>query len=178
MHQNLSTVYQPHLIFMFGILILLAPTKSWSNINHTKYQDHVPSSRVSKIVVESREWDVIDFRVIPRHFSAHKLKDDHLRAMLIIINPRKVKKIILDNCIYLNGSGLEPLRKSTELKLIDLSCQGSFTCDPKISQAIVVPILSSILDQNDNSLKYIKFYDNWSYSNWRSEGAKSISHNI
>ena len=97
------------------------------------------------------------------------MKDGHLHAMLTVVNPQKVKAIKLSNCMRLEGSGLNPLRGSMSLKLIDLSCEGDYTGgrgytssqEPRISEANVLPILSSILDSSVDLLKYIKFPEKW-----------------
>jgi len=68
--------------------------------------------------------------------------------------------------IGITGSGLQPLIGSIVLEWIDLSLVGdhenpTITPEPPISVDLVVPILHSIVEREDNSLSHIQLPKKW-----------------
>ena len=77
-----------------------------------------------------------------------------------------LKTMKLTGCTRITGIGLEPLRGSTVLQQLDLSLVGYhenpiLDPEPSISEAVVLPILHSIIDANGNSLKFIHHPVKW-----------------
>ena len=76
-----------------------------------------------------------------------------------------VKALILTQCIHITGEGLEPLRGSENIEHIDLRViadnDGREGDDFKLSCCVVVPILHSIVDTTNNSLRDFYFPSNW-----------------
>ena len=131
-------------------------------------------SDVSKAIISSCEWDTLDFTDIEDSL-AHKLKDDDLHAVLTSINANQtLKKLKLTNCINIIGHGLEPLRQSNVLQLLDLSLVGKYEYygklhhtrnrglqRGKISHEAVLPIIDSIIACGRCALKYTVFPHLW-----------------
>jgi hypothetical protein len=89
---------------------------------------------------------------------SNKLTDNDIAGMLACINAvHKLKRLYLGNCNRLNGTALEPLRGSTYLERLDLSCGG--WC--KILQTVALPILDSIIDRQNHRLKHLQFPREW-----------------
>ena len=64
-------------------------------------------------------------------------------------------------CCGITGSGLEPIRESVVLERIDLSLVGdhedpNIYNEPAISAEVVIPILDSILNMENNSLIHVQ----------------------
>jgi len=139
---------------MFAIA-LSAPSSSW-NVNS------IPSN-VSKAIVSSQQWDVLDFEEVNTEL-ANKLTDDDISAILTCINAQDVlKRLKLCGCINIEGQGLNPLQGSSILEQIDISILGKHEnrdnndVKSKISVEAIAPILDSIISANGCSLKYIQF---------------------
>ena len=139
-----------------------APTTSWKN-NDLMHR----LSPISKAIVSSSEWDILDFMDIEKSL-ANRLLDDDISAVLQCINAHDVlKKLKLTGCIKITGQGLSPLRESVVLEQIDLSLLKKYE-DPMsarlqhvLSKEVVLPILDSIISTMGCSLKYILFPYSW-----------------
>jgi len=113
---------------------------------------------------------------------ASRLTDDHLKCILVNIDAKKNLKVLkLTHCTGITGSGLEPLRDSCSMELIDLSLLKLHECPPGkwqleegvmrlqndyseclLSEELVLPILDSFIEQGSQSaLKYIQFHKSW-----------------
>ena len=135
---------------------LSATSSSWK-----KEVDGEKLPTISKAIIAASDWDTLDFVDI-ENILAHKLKDDDLHAVLVCINSKHIlKKLKLTNCINIIGHGLEPLRQSNTLQLLDLSLVGKYDCPGKVhyneeghairnqqrhlmSYDVVLPIIESI----------------------------------
>jgi len=142
-------------------LAMTAPTSSW---RHSRWK-RPPSVASAAILSSTTKWESLDFGNI-ENILAGKLTDDDVCGILSCINA-KLKTLKLTGCVNITGSGLEPLRGSLVLQQIDLSLVGQHKCpviepDPSISEAAVLPILDSIIDTRDNSLKHIQLPVKWS----------------
>jgi hypothetical protein len=109
----------------------------------------------------------LDFSTIERDI-CEKLTDCDIYAVLLCINAqRTLKKLILTGCTNITGKGLEPLRGSSVLEMIDLSLVRKFQ-NPKsiegktaLSEEIVIPILQSIVDAEGCSLRHVNLHETW-----------------
>ena len=109
----------------------------------------------------------LDFAGIDSQLAA-RLNDDHLKCILSNIDAKhKLKVLKLTHCTGISGIGLEPIRGSQVLQLIDVSL-AKLHEPPKIvpqallSEGVVLPILDSILNQGEqSSLLHIQFYKSW-----------------
>ena len=141
---------------------LSAPSSSWkSDLIHR------PSS-FSAAILSASQWNILDFEDVEKEL-ANKLTDEDICVVLKYMNARDVlKKLKLCGCINITGHGLNPLKGSVVLEQIDISLAGKYN-DPsyclrsKISQAVVVPILDSIISSDGCSLKYIQLPLQWRY---------------
>ena len=149
----------------------------WKKMKREKIQ---PSPATKAIIfphssLQYNLWDEIDFGDIEPHLSC-RLSDDDVAAVLSCVNAvQKVKTLVLTNLINITGEGLSPLRCSAVIQRLDMTLcimecepgrdQGRlnrrYKDPPSLAKAIVVPILDSIIDQDNNSLKYIQFPNNW-----------------
>ena len=102
----------------------------------------------------------LDFSEIDKSL-ASRLTDDHIKTILVYINAKhKLKKLNLNGCINITGVGLEPLRDSVVLEVIDLSLVGQYECPnirpvPQISEMEVISILNSVVKADGSSLRYL-----------------------
>ena len=126
-----------------------------------------PSAFSKAIINASNEnWESTDFKDIQDIFDRNLTDDDIRWVLLAIDGVNKIKSLKLTNCVGITGSGLEPLAGSTVLKRIDLSLVGDYqnpTIDPEppISVSLVVPILNSIIEKEDNSLVHVHLPKKW-----------------
>ncbi|KAL7539461.1 hypothetical protein ACHAXR_009305, partial [Thalassiosira sp. AJA248-18] len=139
---------------MFAVA-MTAPSESWAKSNCERQ----PSSASKAIISSSSEkWDHLDFLDIEKGL-ARGLSDNDLCGILVCIDAvSKLKRLKLTGCVNITGHGLEPLSDSTVLEQIDLSLVGQHKTpviypEPLISEEAVFPILHSILDAEDSSLK-------------------------
>ena len=120
------------------------------------------NERSSAIV--GNQWDILDFGDIEEDLAA-KITDDDIQKMLLCIDAvNKLKQLKLTNCVNIAGAGLEPLRGSSVIEVIDLSLVAyhqnpSITPEPSISCDDVLPIL--ILDSVLESTQYFQFPAKW-----------------
>ena len=109
-------------------------------------------------------WATLDFGEIEKDLAA-KLSDSDISGVLRCIDAvNTVKKLRLTNCIGITGSGLEPLRNSRTVQIIDLSLVGDHESpvldpEPPLSCDATLPILRSILQ--NFCLKFIQFPKVW-----------------
>ena len=149
-------------------------SKSWAQDNFSigsKRQQTVAS------ILSSGVWDVLDFGDIEKSLVI-KLTEDDVHAVLKCISAQDVlKKLRLTGCVYITGQSLEVLRGSSTIEYIDLSLVNlhespeinepmiSSTSTvypmPSLSEEIVLPILESVIDADDNSLKMIMLPKKW-----------------
>ena len=125
------------------------------------------ASDMNHILTSSPElWETLDFADIEKSL-AEKLNDDDMCSILTAIGARANTKCLkITGCVNILGGGLSPLRGSTVLEQIDLSCVGEYeTPDlnpaPLISQQEVVPILDSIVRADGTSLAYLQLPKKW-----------------
>ena len=120
----------------------------------------------AKLIIGSTPVHAIDFGDCSARF-AFNLVDTDLDCILTsICAVDNLKEFKLTNCYRIIGHGLDPLRGSTLLKKIDLSLVDRFDVVSKdeggfISIEAVVPILLSILEAEQCSLKYVQFPAKW-----------------
>lgn len=115
------------------------------------------------------ESDTLDFSDNDKDL-ASKLTDGDISDILLSIDAVKRLKVLkLIGCNNISGIGLEPLRRSTILRQIDLStsvrapiadCQDIFSSNFPWSFALiedaVIPILDSIIAEKETSLKHVQ----------------------
>ena len=111
-------------------------------------------------------WEEIDFADVGSSL-AKRLTDDDIAGVLACVNSiHKVKTLKLTGCVNITGRGLEPLRGSAVLQQLDLSLVGKFE-DPKLIipplllERDVIPILDSLIDRENHSLKQLQLPKNW-----------------
>jgi len=125
-----------------------------------------PSVMSKSIVNAVESWDVVDFKDI-QDICGRTLTDNDIRLILLCIDGvNKIKSLKFTNCLEITGSGLQPLTGSTVLERIDLSLVGDYqnptiNPEPPISAELVVPILNSIVEREDNSLVHIQLPKKW-----------------
>mmetsp|Transcript_13245 Transcript_13245/g.28118 ORF Transcript_13245/g.28118 Transcript_13245/m.28118 type:complete len:447 (+) Transcript_13245:297-1637(+) len=144
-------------------LAITAPTSSWRTFSWKR-----PPSSVGSLILSSspNKWEILDFGDIEALLTG-KLTDDHVRGILECINAKDTLQTLkLTGCIHITGIGLHPLRGSDVLKQIDVSMVGQhehpvIEPDPKLSEAVVLPVVGSIIDTCDNSLKHIQLPEMW-----------------
>jgi len=130
----------------------------------TSHQPSIMSKAIANASVES--WEILDFKDMQDIFGRN-LTDDDVRWILLAIDAvNKIKSLKFTNCLEITGSGLQPLTGSTMLERIDLSLVGdhenpNITPEPPISVELVVPILNSIIERNDNVLVHVQFPKKW-----------------
>ena len=77
-----------------------------------------------------------------------------------------LKTLKLTGCVNITGSGLQILRVSTVIEQIDLSLVGqhespSIEREPMISEDIAIPILESIMEHDNSSLRHLQLPKLW-----------------
>ena len=109
-------------------------------------------SPISTAIVSASQWDILDFEEIEREL-ANKLADDDISEILKCINAHDVlKRLKLCGCINIIGHGLNPLRGSVVLELLDICFRSKsgkayfeYRDSTKISLEVTGPILESII---------------------------------
>ena len=127
---------------------------------------HQPSE-TSIAILTHHTWESIDFKDV-QQLHGRSLTDNDIRWVLLCIDAQnKTKSLKFTNCIGITGSGLEqPMRESVVLERIDLSLVGDHQVpnikpEPSISSWIVIPILESILNTENNSLIHVQLPKKW-----------------
>ena len=104
---------------------------------------------------------------------AGKLKDSNIRDILSIVDAvNNTKCIKLTGCTTIFGTGLSPLRGSVVLKQLDLGLVGQYQSpkldsEPLISEELVVPILTSIINAHNNTMTHLQLPHKWRSSKER-----------
>ena len=108
-------------------------------------------------------WETLDFGNIDgSNRLTRKLKDGGLHDILTIVDVvNNTKRIKLTRCFNVSGSGLSPLRNSILLKQLDMSVDDELYSPLSFSEEIVIPILTSIINTDGNSLVYLKLPQKW-----------------
>ena len=108
-------------------------------------------------------WEQLDLEHDIDTGLAAKITDDDIGAVLVCIDAKNTLKILqLRRCEEVVGHGLEPLRESVvleEFNYCDTYYGGIFI--RSISEAVVVPILESIIDTDGNNLRKVSLPSNW-----------------
>ena len=105
-----------------------------------------------------REWEVLDFGTIVR--LAWRLTDDDLAAVLIgIAGQSSVKRLVLTGCWEMTGRGLDPVRSSSVIEQLDMSC--GVSSSGSLSEDSVVPILHDIINAESCSLRQLQLPKKW-----------------
>lgn len=146
---------------------ITAPSSSWAMYELQRQ----PSPAGKAILLPFEEWSTFDFVEVGK-LVANKLTDDDIGAILSCIGAKhNLKKLKLTGCIDMFGFGLEPLRGSVALEQLDLSlvCQHESpdtVYHNNICYGAVLPVLESIINEDDTVLKHIQFPKKW--RRWRS----------
>jgi hypothetical protein len=159
---------------------LAAPSRALFSIALTIDENNNPPSEVEigYSSVAGSDWDTLDFGGIEKDLAV-RLSDDDISAVLQHIDAvNNVKRLMLTNCTKITGVGLEPLRGSTIIELVDLSLAADgenprFDIDPPISCETVLPILDSIITADTPcAIKHLQFPYKWR----RDRSAESAFH--
>ncbi|KAL7523257.1 hypothetical protein ACHAWF_000440, partial [Thalassiosira exigua] len=103
-------------------------------------------------------WEALNFAGVEMGLSS-RLTDDDISGVLACLDAvRRLKVLNLAGCINLTGQGLEPLRGSDVLEETDLNFVSdhegyNLTPKPSILLKVIGPILLSIVEREDNSLR-------------------------
>lgn len=138
---------------------LTADPKSW----HATGWKGKPSE-ASKAIIDSyptmvgEGWELLDFDDIERDL-AEKMTDEIIGSILVCIDAKNILKEFqfhLGRCKNIVGHGLEPLRGSSVLEEFNAMNGGT-----ALSEDITIPILESIIDSDDNSVRRIMLPRKW-----------------
>jgi len=117
----------------------------------------------------SEKWESLDFKDVQEGIygagsSSRSLTDDDIRWVLLCIDAQnQTKSLKFTNCLGIMGSGLEPIRESVVLERIDISLVDDHedlyynNSRASISAPVVLPILESILNTENNSLNMYNY---------------------
>ena len=106
-------------------------------------------------------WTSLNFSDIDKSH-AGQLSDDDIQGVLICIDGvNRLKELSLAGCVNIMGSGLKPLWGLKVLEQIDLNLvkhneRPKLVPEPRLSQESVIPILISIIDTPNSSLRCIQ----------------------
>ena len=107
-------------------------------------------------------WAILDFSDLDKEVQL-RLTDDDLNSVLYSIDATNTLRTLkLPGCINITGRGLGVLHAAVNLRQIDLSLVGQrespvLVSEPSLSQAVVVPILNSIVGK----LRHIQLPKQW-----------------
>lgn len=114
----------------------------------------------------------LDFVALDNNLK-NRLTDEDLKLILINIDAREhLEELRLTHCFYLVGYGLEPLKGSKVLRLIDISSfkaferpSGFHSMFTMFSASHVIPILNSMVISGSglqrHTLKYVQYPTKW-----------------
>ena len=110
-------------------------------------------------------WSRLDFVDLEIEL-CEKLTDDDLGAILACIDAkRNLKQLTLTSCFGIVGQGLQPLRGSEVLETLDLDMSYRFIDLTKacgsLSAAVVLGILASVLEADDNCFLRLQLPQEW-----------------
>ena len=138
-----------------------------SNVSRAIFAIASPSaSKLTILSSDAKLWETLDFGDIDKNL-AEKFTDDNIRDILTIINAvNNTKYLKLIGSVRIDGSGLSPLRGSIVLKQLDLSLVGEHERpvlypEPSISEEAVIPILTSIINAEGNSMTHLQLPKMW-----------------
>lgn len=182
--------YLPKISVALFAAALTAPSSSWREL-HWKGQPSDASKNVlaslSSVQPDANPWEIVDFSEVdtdPKKERvrwrvtwdeveltlAERLNDGDIGALLVCIDAvNNVKRLKLTGCFGMAGLGLEPLSGSVVLEQIDLnparqrkgSDKNVDTLVGSVSPSKVLPILSSIIEEEGNRLKQVQIPDEW-----------------
>ena len=123
--------------------------------------------QISKAIISSTSWSVLDFSDIEKSLAA-KLSDDDIDEILRCIDAVNNLHILkLAGCVNISGVGLNTLRSSVAIQQIDMSSVGKHEVPliepkPLLSETKVLPILDGIISRGrGSSLKQLEFPKKW-----------------
>jgi hypothetical protein len=108
------------------------------------------------------QWAILDFSDLDKEVQS-RLTDDDINSVLCNIDATNTLRTLkLPGCINITGRGLGVLHAAVNLCQIDLSLVGQrespvLVSEPSLSQAVVVPILNSIVGK----LRHIQLPKQW-----------------
>ena len=124
---------------------------------------------------------------------AMRLSDDDVGAVLVCIDAKnKLERLKLSHCTNVVGHGLEPLRSSTRLQILNLGLVRQFEQpylartlaggksyeflfdDAKLSEGPVCGIIESILHGKENLLDRLQYPYTWSDGSSESDALVSL----
>ena len=138
-------------------------------VNFREISAQLAKDYLQKILWEMEalnQTDILDFGRISKELVV-QLCDDGIKAILLCVDAvNTVKRLKLANCIGITGVGLEPLRgpiiiQQIDLSLVEKQMSPSIDPEPPISCDAALPILDSIISQNECALKHLQFPEKW-----------------
>ena len=172
--------FLPRMERVLFAVALTAPSASWEGCDSAL----AFPSKASQIVMSNpyfrmyfkepyeEKWEKIDVSCIDGSLGA-KLTDGDVRGILLCIDAKnKLKRLHLPPLTNIRGGGLSPLYGSKVLEHLNLSMTENYASTvvepkPMLSEDAVVPILSSIVGTDGNSLKYLRLSKVWRDKNLR-----------
>ena len=144
---------------------------SWFKKGPTSSKKMKRPSAITKLILSPKNedeedlWEEINFGD-NEWLLCIELTDDDIAGILACINSvQKLKRLYLTNCENISGRALEPVRGSTVLERLDLSLAGEHydgrSNECHLLETDVIPILDSILDRENHSLKHLQFPYRW-----------------
>ena len=113
------------------------------------------------------DWKILDFSDLDKDLAA-KLTDDDLYHVLkwIDATKKRLKILKLTGCVNIIGHGLRILHGAINLRQIDLSLVGkneppTIEPEPALSQAVLLPILSSMIKSKHIYIRHIQMPKHW-----------------
>lgn len=102
---------------------------------------------------------------------ASRLADDDLAAVLLgIAGASSVKRLRLTGCRGITGRGLDPLRSSSVIEQLDISCEPRGS----LSEELVASILHDIINTESCSLRQLQLPKKWCGYRNRSGGLERV----
>ena len=147
--------------------VAMKPLREKLDCKQSSSSSTVNATDMNHILTSSPKlWETLDFADIEKSL-AEKLNDDDMCSILTAIGASANTKCLkITGCVNILGGGLSPLRGSTVLEQIDLSCVGQYEKPdlnpaPLISQQEVIPILASIVRADGTSLAHLQLPFKW-----------------
>lgn len=166
-------------------LALTAEASSWRNVIWYKANSictwvrttRKEPSAATKALVSAEGWHDLDFVDIEKDL-AKRLTDEDVAGVLACVGAvSKLKSLKLTGLVNITGRGLQPLKSSTKLELLDLSLKKRYEIPSDLgpdredsakkekklllSKFDVIPILESIVDAYGCRLKYLHLPAEW-----------------
>ena len=144
---------------------LTASTESFKKSNWKEGARGVGEKIISSHEQRYMYWQELDFGEVGPSLTS-KLTDDDIGSILACLDSvNRLEQLALTGCYNITGKCLQPLRRSTSLWKLDISLldqKDRDSCqDENISEAVVIPIMSSIISQEDSKLKYLQLPKSW-----------------